>query len=67
MRAGLVSTGGVGFGLPALRPDDSYVLFSVGGSTDLGNRLIGFASVNATASKDDGNYQAVTVGVRLPL
>jgi outer membrane lipase/esterase len=67
VRAGLVSTGGVGFGLPALRPDDSYVLFSVGGSTDLGNRLIGFASVNATASKDDGNYQAVTVGVRLPL
>jgi hypothetical protein len=26
-----------------------------------------FASVNATAAKDDGNYQAVTVGVRLPL
>ncbi|MGH8800111.1 MAG: autotransporter outer membrane beta-barrel domain-containing protein, partial [Casimicrobiaceae bacterium] len=67
VRAGLVSTGGVGFGLPAPRPDDSYVLLSVGGSADLGNRLVGFASLNATASKDDGNYQAVTVGVRLPL
>lgn len=67
IRAGLVSTGGIGFGLPALRLDDSYVLFGIGASADLGNRLIGFASVNATASKDDGNYQAVTVGVRLPL
>ncbi|HEX3632938.1 MAG TPA: autotransporter domain-containing protein [Casimicrobiaceae bacterium] len=67
VRAGLVSTGGVGFGLPALRPDDSYALIGIGASADLGNKLIGFASVNATAAKSDGNYQAVTVGVRLPL
>ena len=67
VRAGLVSTGGIGFGLPALRPDDSYALFGIGASADLGNRLVGFASINATAAKDDGNYQAVTVGVRLPL
>jgi len=67
VRAGLVSTGGIGFGLPALRPDDSYALFGIGASTDLGNRLVGFASINATAAKNDGNYQAVTVGVRLPL
>jgi outer membrane lipase/esterase len=67
VRAGLVSTGGIGFGLPALRTDDSYVLFEIGASVDLGSRLIGFASINATASKDDGNYQAVTLGVRLPL
>ncbi|HKW81543.1 MAG TPA: autotransporter domain-containing protein, partial [Casimicrobiaceae bacterium] len=67
VRAGLVSTGGVGFGLPAPRADDSYVLFALGASADLGNRLTGFASINATASKDDGNYQAVTLGVRLPL
>ena len=67
VRAGLVSTGGIGFGLPALRIDDNYVLFEIGASADLGNRLIGFASINATASKDDGNYQAVTLGVRLPL
>jgi len=67
VRAGLVSTGGIGFGLPALRPDDSYALFGIGASTDLGNRLVGFASINATAAKNNGNYQAVTVGVRLPL
>ena len=67
VRAGLVSTGGIGFGLPALRPDDSYALFGLGASTDLGQRLVGFASINATAAKNDGNYQAVTVGVRLPL
>ena len=68
VRAGLVSMGGVGFGLPAFRPDDNYVLFDVGVSGELGNsKVTGFISVNATASKNDGNYQAVTVGVRVPL
>ncbi|OLC65060.1 MAG: hypothetical protein AUH79_08160, partial [Betaproteobacteria bacterium 13_1_40CM_4_64_4] len=68
VRAGLVSTGGIGFGLPAFRPDDNYVLFDVGLSGPLGNsNVTGFVSVNATASKNDGNYQAVTVGVRVPL
>jgi outer membrane lipase/esterase len=67
VRAGLVSTGGISFGLPALRPDDSYALFDIGASADLGNKLVGFASINATAGKSDGNYQAVTVGVRLPI
>jgi len=63
--------GGVGFGLPALRPNDSYVLFELGARTDLGSvgasRITGFISVNATASKSDGNYQALTVGVRASL
>ena len=68
VRAGLVSTGGVGFGLPALRPDDNYALFDIGASGELGNsKVTGFVSVNATAGKNDGNYQAVTVGVRVPL
>ncbi len=68
VRAGLVSTGGVGFGLPALRPDEDYVLFDIGASTELGNsKVTGFVSVNATASKNDGNYRAVTVGIRAPL
>ena len=68
VRAGLVSTGGIGFGLPAFRPDDNYVLFDVGLSGPLGNsNVTGFVSVNATAGKNDGNYQAVTVGVRVPL
>ena len=68
VRAGLVSMGGIGFGLPAFRPDDNYMLFDVGVSGELGNsKVTGFVSVNATASKNDGNYQAVTVGVRIPL
>jgi outer membrane lipase/esterase len=68
VRAGLVSMGGVGFGLPALKPDDNYILFNVGVSGELGNsKITGFLSVNATASKKDGNYQAITVGIRVPL
>jgi hypothetical protein len=47
------------------------VLFDVGASTDLGSigisKITGFISVNATASKGDGNYQAVTVGIRASL
>ena len=68
VRAGLVSTGGVGFGLPALRTDDDYVLFDLGVSGEIGNsKVTGFISVNATTGKSDGNYQAVTVGIRVPL
>jgi outer membrane lipase/esterase len=67
VRAGLVSTGGVGFGLPALPTDDSYALFDIGASVDLGSKFVGFASINATAGKNDGDYHAVTVGVRVPL
>jgi outer membrane lipase/esterase len=66
VRAGLVSMPGT-FAIPAFKVDDSYFLFNVGASADLGNKLVGFISVSASASKDDGNYQAVTVGVRLPL
>jgi len=71
VRAGLVSTGGVSFGLPAFKPDSDYALFDLGVAADLGSlgtsRVTGFVSVNATASKGDGNYQAVTVGIRAAL
>jgi len=68
VRAGLVSMGGVSFGLPALKPDDNYILFNVGLSGELGaSKITGFVSVNATASKNDGNYQAITVGIRAPI
>ena len=66
VRAGLVSMPG-SFSIPAFKADDSYFLFNVGASADLGSKLVGFVSVSATASKDDGNYQAVTVDVRMPL
>jgi outer membrane lipase/esterase len=66
VRAGLVSMPGT-FAIPVFRADENYVLFNVGASSDLGSKLVGFISVGATARKDDGNYQAVTVGVRMPL
>jgi outer membrane lipase/esterase len=52
VRAGLVSMPGT-FSIPAFRADESYFLFNVGASGDLGSKLVGFVSVNATASKDD--------------
>ena len=55
------------FSIPVFKADDNYFLFNVGASADLGSKLVGFVSVGATASKDDGNYQAVTVGIRMPL
>lgn len=64
--AGLVSLPGT-FTLPVLKPDDSYALFAIGLSTELAPRLAAFLNVNATAGKSDGNYQAVTVGLRMPL
>jgi len=66
VRAGLVSMPGT-FALPALKADDSYALFDVGVSGELGGKVTGFVSFNATAGRSDGNYQAVTVGIRVPL
>jgi outer membrane lipase/esterase len=67
VRAGLVSMPG-SFALPVFKPDSSYALFDFGLSGELGNsKVTGFITVNATAGKSDGNYQAVTVGVRMPL
>jgi len=66
VRAGLVSMPGT-FAIPVFKADDSYALFSVGASADLGSKLVGFISLSATGGKDDGNYQAVTIGVRMPI
>ena len=67
VRAGLVSMPGT-FALPVFKPDDNYILFNVGVSGELGNsKITGFVTVNATAGKNDGNYQAITVGIRAPL
>jgi outer membrane lipase/esterase len=66
VRAGLVSMPGT-FAVPVFGADDNYVLFNVGASADLGSKLIGFISVEATTGKSDGNYQAVTLGIRMPL
>jgi outer membrane lipase/esterase len=67
VRAGLVSMPGT-FALPVFKPDDNYMLFNIGLSGELGNsKITGFVTVNATASKNDGNYQAITVGIRAPI
>ena len=47
-------------------PDSNYVLFNFGASTDFG-RVTAYLTGSATASKSDGDYYAVTVGVRIPL
>ncbi len=67
VRAGLVSMPGT-FALPVFKPSNSYALFVFGLAGELGNsNVTGFIAVNATAGKSDGNYQAITVGVRVPL
>ena len=67
VRAGLVSMPGT-FALPVFQQKNSYALFNLGLSTELGNsKVTGFVTVNATAGRSDGNYQAVTVGIVAPL
>ncbi|MFI4902978.1 MAG: autotransporter domain-containing protein [Burkholderiales bacterium] len=65
-----VSASPVGLGgtytVGAYKPDNNYALFNLGASTDFG-RVTGYISGSATAAKSDGNYWAVTVGLRVPL
>jgi hypothetical protein len=64
---GLVSMPGT-FALPVFKVQSSYALFNVGLSGELGNsNITGFIAVNATAGNNNGNYQAITVGIRAPL
>jgi len=52
--------------VPGFVQDDNWWLFDVGVSRDFG-RVTGFLSGNASAGKGDGDYWAVTVGIRVPL
>ncbi len=52
--------------IPVQKPDNSYALFTLGASTELGG-ITGFIAGSATAGRTDGNYWAVTVGLRAPL
>ena len=67
VRAGLVSMGGISFGLPAYQADSDYALFDVGASMPIGSTVTGFIGLSATAGKSDGNYQAITLGIRVPI
>jgi len=54
------------YSIPVPKPDNNYVLFNVGAATDLGG-VTGYISGSGTAAKGDGNYWAVTVGLRMPI
>jgi outer membrane lipase/esterase len=63
--ASVYGMGGV-FSIPAYKPDNSWGLFDLGVSTDFG-KVTGYLTGSATAGKGDGDYYAVTVGLRVPL
>jgi hypothetical protein len=52
--------------VPGFTQDDNWWLIDAGVSKDFGG-VTGFLSGNASASKGDGNYWAVTVGIKVPL
>lgn len=68
--ARIVSATPVGLGgtynVGTYKPDDNYALFDLGASSDFG-KVTGYITGAATAAKSDGNYYAVTVGLRIPL
>jgi len=63
--ASSVTLGG-NYSVPVAKPDNSYALFNLGASTEFGG-VTGFLSGSGTAGRGDGNYWAVTVGLRMPL
>ena len=63
--ASSVTLGG-SYSVPAAKPDNSYALFNAGASADLGG-VTGYVTGSGTAGRGDGNYWAVTVGLRLPI
>ena len=52
--------------MPGFVQDDNWWLFDLGVEPRL-RKVTGFISGNASASKGDGDYWAVTVGIRVPL
>jgi outer membrane lipase/esterase len=52
--------------VPGFEQDDNWWLFDAGVSREFG-KVTGFLSGNASAGKGDGDYWAVTLGIRVPL
>jgi outer membrane lipase/esterase len=50
----------------AYRPDDNYFLLNAGAAMDVG-RVTTYLSGTASGGKSDGDYYAITLGVRIPL
>ena len=63
--ASSVTLGG-NYSVPVAKPDNSYALFNVGAAADFGG-VTGFISGSGTAARGDGNYWALTVGLRMPI
>ena len=60
------NTLGGSYTIPGVKPDNSYALFNIGASTDFGG-VTGFITGSGTAARGDGDYWAVTVGLRMPI
>ncbi len=54
------------YSVGAYQPDDNYWLFNLGASTDFAKGTV-YLTGSGTASKSDGNYWAITLGVRIPI
>jgi uncharacterized protein YhjY with autotransporter beta-barrel domain len=52
--------------VPGFQQDDNWWLFDLGVTRDFG-KVTGFIAGNASAGKGDGDFWAVTVGLRVPL
>jgi len=60
------NTLGGSYSIPAFKPDNSYALFNLGAAADFGG-VTGYISGSGTAARSDGNYWAITVGLRMPI
>ncbi len=67
-RSVTASVNGMGgsFSMPAFKPDNNWGLFNIGASTEFG-KVTGYITGTGTAGKGDGDYYAVTLGIRVPL
>jgi outer membrane lipase/esterase len=63
--ASSVTLGG-SYAVPTIQPDDSYVEYLLGASTEFG-KVTAYAMASATSGRSDGNAYGITVGVRVPL
>jgi outer membrane lipase/esterase len=52
--------------VPTSKPDENYALFDLGVSKEFGG-VTGYLSGNASAGKSNGDFWAVTVGLRMPI
>jgi outer membrane lipase/esterase len=52
--------------VPVSKPDENYALFDLGVSKDFGG-VTGYIAGNASAGKSNGDFWAITVGIRAPL